>query len=95
MIVFVARQLRLQRDGRALLDLRPLAHRPFVVSVVLLVLGMMSLFGVLILLPLYLQDVLRRRPVRHRAGGAAGRSGDGPARAGRSAGCTTGSAPAG
>ena len=62
MIVFVARQLRLQRDGRALLDLRPLAHRPFVVSVALIVLGMMSLFGVLILLPLYLQDVLRVDP---------------------------------
>lgn len=56
--VFVSRQLRLQRDGRALLDLRPLAFRPFVVSLVLVVLGMMALFGVLILLPLYLQDVL-------------------------------------
>jgi len=58
MTAFVARQLRLQRVGGALLDLRPLAHRPFVVSMVLVVTGMMSLFGVLILLPLYLQDVL-------------------------------------
>ncbi len=58
MIVFVARQLRLQREGWPLLDLRPLAHRPFVLSVVLIVLGMMSLFGVIILLPLYLQDVV-------------------------------------
>ena len=58
MAVFVHRQLRLQRDGRALLDLRPLAFRPFLVSVVLVVLSMMSLFGALILLPLYLQDVL-------------------------------------
>ena len=56
--VFVARQLRLQDAGRALLDLRPLAHRPFAVAMVLVVLSMMSLFGVLILLPLYLQDVL-------------------------------------
>jgi DHA2 family lincomycin resistance protein-like MFS transporter len=56
--VFVARQLRLQRDGNALLDLRPLGHRPFVLAMVLVVLSMMSLFGVLILLPLYLQDVL-------------------------------------
>jgi MFS transporter, DHA2 family, lincomycin resistance protein len=55
---FVARQLRLQRDGNALLDLRPLAHPPFVLAMVLVVLSMMSLFGVLILLPLYLQDVL-------------------------------------
>ncbi len=59
---FVARQLRLQGAGRALLDLRPLAHRPFAISVVLIVLGMMSLFGVLILLPLYLQEVLRVSP---------------------------------
>jgi DHA2 family lincomycin resistance protein-like MFS transporter len=57
--VFVARQLQLQGDGNALLDLRPFAHRPFVVAMVLVVLSMMSLFGVLILLPLYLQDVLR------------------------------------
>jgi DHA2 family lincomycin resistance protein-like MFS transporter len=56
--VFVARQLRLQADGNALLDLRPFAHRPFVIAMVLVVLSMMSLFGVLILLPLYLQDVL-------------------------------------
>ncbi|WP_084211640.1 MDR family MFS transporter [Pseudonocardia acaciae] len=60
--VFVARQLRLQRDDRALLDLRPLAHRPFTVSLVLIVLGMISLFGVIILLPLYMQDVLRVDP---------------------------------
>jgi DHA2 family lincomycin resistance protein-like MFS transporter len=57
--VFVARQLRLQSAGNALLDLRPFGHRPFVVAMVLVVLSMMSLFGVLILLPLYLQDVLR------------------------------------
>ena len=56
--VFVARQLRLQRDGRALLDLRPLGLRPFALSMVLMALAMMALFGVLILLPLYLQDVL-------------------------------------
>jgi DHA2 family lincomycin resistance protein-like MFS transporter len=57
MVVFVLRQLRLQRTGCALLDLRPLSYRSFMLSVVLVVLGMMSLFGALILLPLYLQDV--------------------------------------
>ena len=57
MVVFVTRQLRLQRENRALLDLRPLAVRPFLLSVILLVLGMMSLFGAVILLPLWLQDV--------------------------------------
>jgi DHA2 family lincomycin resistance protein-like MFS transporter len=56
--VFVARQLRLQGDGNALLDLRPFGHRPFVIAMALVVLSMMALFGVLILLPLYLQDVL-------------------------------------
>jgi DHA2 family lincomycin resistance protein-like MFS transporter len=58
MVVFVLRQLRLQREGRALLDLRPLGFRPFAVAILLVVLSMMSLFGALILLPLYLQDVL-------------------------------------
>ncbi|GAA4866474.1 DHA2 family efflux MFS transporter permease subunit [Saccharopolyspora cebuensis] len=58
MVAFVARQIRLQAGGGALLDLRPLANRPFATSIVLVVLSMMSLFGVLILLPLYLQDVL-------------------------------------
>jgi DHA2 family lincomycin resistance protein-like MFS transporter len=62
MVVFVLRQLRLQGEGRALLDLRPLGFRPFAVAIVLVVLSMMSLFGVLILLPLYLQDVLRLSP---------------------------------
>ncbi|MBW0092684.1 multidrug efflux MFS transporter [Pseudonocardia sp. KRD-184] len=62
MVVFVARQRRLQRDDRALLDLRPFAHRSFVVSVVLVVLSMMALFGALILLPLYLQEVLGTDP---------------------------------
>jgi MFS transporter, DHA2 family, lincomycin resistance protein len=60
--VFVARQLRLQRAGNALLDLRPLTHRPFAVALLLVVLSMMSLFGVLILLPLYLQEVLHASP---------------------------------
>jgi DHA2 family lincomycin resistance protein-like MFS transporter len=56
--LFVARQLRLQPAGKALLDLRPLSHRSFTVPLILMILGMMSLFGVLILLPLYMQDVL-------------------------------------
>jgi DHA2 family lincomycin resistance protein-like MFS transporter len=60
--VFVGRQLRLQRTGRALLDLRPLGHRPFVVPLVLMALTFMALFGVIILLPLYIQDVLGAGP---------------------------------
>ncbi|MET0190952.1 MAG: DHA2 family efflux MFS transporter permease subunit [Pseudonocardia sediminis] len=59
LVVFVARQLRLQRDDRALLDLRPFTHRPFAVAIVLSVPLFMCLIGAsAILLPLYLQTVL-------------------------------------
>ncbi|MFI9028033.1 DHA2 family efflux MFS transporter permease subunit [Streptomyces sp. NPDC053560] len=58
--LFVARQLRLQRDDRALLDLRPFKTRPFSVALVLSALLFMCLLGVgSIMLPLYLQTVLR------------------------------------
>ena len=60
--VFVRRQLVLQRSDRALLDLRPFTLRPFVVSIVLVVISMVALFGALILLPLYLQGVLGTDP---------------------------------
>jgi len=60
LVVFVWRQLRLQRRDRALLDLRPFTHHQFVVSLVLTALLLMCLLGVAsILLPLYLQTVLR------------------------------------
>lgn len=55
--LFVHRQLRLQRAGEAFLDLRPFKARTFVVCLVVLLLAMAALFGVLILLPLYLQQV--------------------------------------
>lgn len=56
---FVWRQLRLQRQDRALLDLRPLTHRPFLIAVILSVLMFMALLGAAgILLPLYLENVL-------------------------------------
>lgn len=53
---FVARQLRL--GDRALLDLRAFRVRTFTVAVLLVGVSMMALFGTLILLPLYLQNVL-------------------------------------
>ncbi|MGW3469390.1 DHA2 family efflux MFS transporter permease subunit [Saccharopolyspora sp. NPDC000995] len=56
---FVARQIRLQRQDRALLDLRPFSNRSFVVALVLAALLFMCLLGAgAILLPLYLQTVL-------------------------------------
>ncbi len=63
LVAFVARQLRLQRADRALLDLRPFTHRPFVVAVVLSGLVFMCLLGAAaVLLPLYLQSVLGVSP---------------------------------
>lgn len=57
--VFAWRQTRLQRDDRALLDLRPFTHRSFVVALVLTALLFVCLLGAAtILLPLYLQTVL-------------------------------------
>lgn len=55
--VFVLRQLRLQKVEAPLLDLRAFNFRMFTVSVLLMVVAMMALFGSVILLPLYLQEV--------------------------------------
>ncbi|TFV56102.1 DHA2 family efflux MFS transporter permease subunit [Mycobacterium sp. PS03-16] len=60
MVLFVWRQRRLQRSDGALLDLRPFTHRRFTVSLLLVILGFMGLFGAIIMLPLYVQDVLGR-----------------------------------
>jgi MFS transporter, DHA2 family, lincomycin resistance protein len=59
LVVFVLRQLALQKRDAALLDLRPFTHRRFVVALVLFALLFMSLLGAAaILLPLFLQTVL-------------------------------------
>lgn len=55
--VFVLRQLRLQKAEAPLLDLRAFNFRMFTVSVLLMVVAMMALFGGVILLPLYLQEI--------------------------------------
>ncbi|HEY3607951.1 MAG TPA: DHA2 family efflux MFS transporter permease subunit [Pseudonocardiaceae bacterium] len=57
--VFCWRQTRLQREDRALLDLRPFTHRDFTIAVVVNALLFVCLLGVAaIMLPLYLQAVL-------------------------------------
>ena len=56
--VFVWRQLRLQNDDRALLDLRVFRSTQFSISISLVAVSFMALFGMLILLPLYMQNVL-------------------------------------
>jgi DHA2 family lincomycin resistance protein-like MFS transporter len=58
--LFVLRQLHLQRNNRALLDLRVFTSRIFTlsISISMLSISMLALFGTIILLPLYMQDVL-------------------------------------
>jgi DHA2 family lincomycin resistance protein-like MFS transporter len=56
--LFVFRQLRLQRRDAALMDLRPFKSRSFTVGIIMLLISMATLFGSLILLPIYLQNVL-------------------------------------
>jgi DHA2 family lincomycin resistance protein-like MFS transporter len=56
--MFIFRQLSLQRTGYPLLDLRTFESRNFTVSVLLMASMMMALFGTIILLPIYLQNVL-------------------------------------
>ncbi|SDG57186.1 DHA2 family efflux MFS transporter permease subunit [Microbacterium sp. 77mftsu3.1] len=58
LIAFVVRQLVLQRTDAALLDLRTFRSRSFSLAVVLVIVVMSALFGSLILLPIYLQQVL-------------------------------------
>lgn len=62
--LFILRQLILQRGDRAFLDLRTFKSRGFTVSIVLFVILMGALFGTIILLPIYLQDVLLLEPVQ-------------------------------
>jgi DHA2 family lincomycin resistance protein-like MFS transporter len=62
--VFVTRQLQLQRSDDALLDLRTFRSPVFTVSVVVMALSMMSMFGVIILLPIFAQDVLGLEPLQ-------------------------------
>ncbi|MGZ9809639.1 MDR family MFS transporter [Pseudoroseicyclus sp. H15] len=56
--LFIWRQLILGPKEKALLDLRTFKVRVFTVSVVMMGLAMMSLFGMIILLPLFMQNVL-------------------------------------
>lgn len=57
LVLFTMLQLRLQKKDNALLDLRTFTYRPFTLALSLMVLAMVALFGVIILLPMYLQNV--------------------------------------
>lgn len=61
--VFVLRQLRLQRRGAPLLDLRTLRHRPYAIGLVMLSVAFMAMLGTMVLLPLYLQNLRALSPL--------------------------------
>jgi DHA2 family lincomycin resistance protein-like MFS transporter len=57
MVVFVARQFHLQARNKALLDLRTFESKDFTIAVLMFVILMMAMFGTIILLPIYMQNV--------------------------------------
>ena len=61
---FVARQLVLQRRDAALLDLRTFNHPAFTLSVGMMAVAMMALFGTIIMLPLLLQRAYGLPPLQ-------------------------------
>jgi DHA2 family lincomycin resistance protein-like MFS transporter len=63
LVIFVLRQVSLARVDRALLDLRTFLSRNFTVSIIVLAVSMMALFGTVILLPIYIQSVLGLDPL--------------------------------
>jgi DHA2 family lincomycin resistance protein-like MFS transporter len=64
MVAFVWRQLKLQRNDAALLDLRVFRAPTFRISLGVFSLLMVTLFGTIILLPMYLQRVLELTPMQ-------------------------------
>ena len=62
LVLFVIRQLVLQRGDRAFLDLRTFTSRGFTVAIVLMIVMMGALFGTVFLLPIYTQEVLGIEP---------------------------------
>jgi DHA2 family lincomycin resistance protein-like MFS transporter len=56
--LFILRQLSLQKRDIALLDLRTFTSRTFAMSIGVIMISMIALFGTIILLPIYTQNVL-------------------------------------
>lgn len=63
LVLFLVRQLVLQRSDRALLDLRAFRSRVFTAAVAAGGVAFLGLLGSAILLPIYLQNVLRISPL--------------------------------
>jgi DHA2 family lincomycin resistance protein-like MFS transporter len=61
--LFLLRQAKLQKSDDALLDLRTFRSREFTMAMLLMAIAMMSMFGTLLLLPIYMQDVLGMAPL--------------------------------
>ena len=57
MVIFVWRQLVLQKKEAALLDLRTLKSKNFVISMTMITILFLSMFGTFVLLPIYLADI--------------------------------------
>jgi MFS transporter, DHA2 family, lincomycin resistance protein len=62
-VLFVLRQLPLQKRDGALLDLRTFKSPTFTFSITMLVVSMMAFFGTIIVLPIYLESVLGLSPI--------------------------------
>ena len=62
MFGFIARQSRLQREDRALLDLRVFGYRQFTISVVAMLVGMGTMMGTFIIVPYFAQSVIHLDP---------------------------------
>jgi len=56
-LVFVLRQVALQKRDVPLLDLRTLRYRTYTVALILMAVSFMAMLGSMILLPLYLQNI--------------------------------------
>ncbi len=79
LVVFVLRQIARQERGGALLDMRPFRTPTFSIGLGMIAISMMALFGALILLPMYLQNV-RGLDTLNRPDAPARRIADGSAR---------------
>ncbi|MFC5501735.1 MDR family MFS transporter [Lysinimonas soli] len=63
LVAFIFRQLSLQKRDMALLDLRTFKARTYAMSLLMLAISMIALFGTVIVLPLYMQNVLHQSTV--------------------------------
>jgi DHA2 family lincomycin resistance protein-like MFS transporter len=61
--LFTLRQLKLQKADAALLDLRTFTSKTFTIATTMLVISMLALFGTIIVLPIYVQNVLGLDPL--------------------------------